>query len=506
MRIQNAARNSFFSLLTQVLLIVFAFLSNRAVNLYIGEAMVGINGTVTNVLGILSVTELGLGAALIYHLYSAIDKKDEKRITELVNLYRLAYYILALVILALGLILLPFIPGMMKDNPFPTEVTLIIYALWLIRSVLSYLQAYPRSVLIADQKEYLISITQMFIQVGNNLLIILIVSTTGNFIPALALNLAVEAGLYFILNRYIFRKYGYLKTYRKLRPAKETVKTIFHDLKDIFASRVAGRILVSTDNLIISGLISVVVSGLYNNYCLVTTALTGIVTSVMNSVQPTMGNLFLEKDHDKEYKVLRQFLFLAFLIAAFFSAGILALLSPFVSLWLGEHYLLPLPVVCLLTGSIFAAILSMPLQVVMMASGEFKYERNLSILSAAVNLLISLILVGPLGVSGVILGTIAAYLIMIWGRLILFCRRYLNKPVLSVAMEVVLYFLLGAGEAALTYFVVSKIGAPTIPMLLLCFAVCVVIPNGLNLLLFHRTWRFKSLKWMVGIVLKRNKG
>lgn len=504
MRIQNAARNSFFSLLTQVFLIVFAFLSNRAVNLYIGEAMVGINGTVTNVLGILSVTELGLGAALIYHLYGAVARKEEKKVAELVNLYRFAYNILALVILVLGLILLPFIPGLMKDNPFSTQVTLVIYCLWLLRSILSYLQAWPRSVLIADQKEYLISLTQLFIQVGNNLLIILIVRLTGSFIPALALNVAVEALLYFVLNRYILRKYSYLTVYRKLRPERKTIRDVFYDIKDIFISRIASKILVSTDNLIISGLISVVVSGLYNNYLLVTSALNGIVNAVINSVQPSMGNLFLEKDHEKEYGVLRQFVFLSFLIASFFASGLLALLSPFVSFWLGDHYLLPFDVVCLLVGSVFFAILSLPLSVMMTAAGEFGRERNLSIVSAAANLILSLLLVKPLGISGVLLGTIAAYFILIWGRLFLFCRNYLKKPVLLPAMEMLLYFALGTAETVLTLFVTNRIGpSDNLPKFLLCFLLCVLIPNGCNLLLFFRTWKFKSLKWMVHVVLKR---
>ena len=504
MRIQNAARNSFFSALAQVFLILFGFLSNRAVNLYIGEAMVGINGTITNVLGILSVTELGLGAALIYHLYGAVARKEEKKVAELINLYRWAYYILALVVLVAGLILLPFIPGLMKDNPFSTQVTLIIYSLWLIRSVLSYLQAWPRSVLLADQKEYLISITQLTIQVANNLLIILIVRLTGNFIPALALNVAVEAVLYFVLNRYIFQKYAYLKEYRKLRPERKTVKDVFHDIKDIFVSRIASKILVSTDNLIISGLISVVVSGLYNNYLLVTSALNGIVGAVINSVQPSMGNLFLEKDHEKEYGVLRQFVFLAFLIASFFASGLLSLLSPFVVFWLGDHYLLPFEVVCLLVGSVFIAILSLPLSVVMTAGGQFGRERNLSIISATANLVLSLFLVKPLGIMGVILGTIAAYFILVWGRLFLFCRKYLKKPVLIPAAEMLLYFVLGTAETVLTFLVTNQIGpSDSLPKFILCFLLCILIPNGCNLLIFCRTWKLKSLKWMVKVVLKR---
>ena len=192
-------------------------------------------------------------------------------------------------------------------------------------------------------------------------------------------------------------------------------------------------------------------------------------------------------------------------IASFFASGLLALLSPFVSFWLGDHYLLPFDVVCLLVGSVFFAILSLPLSVMMTAAGEFGRERNLSIVSAAANLILSLLLVKPFGILGVLLGTIAAYFILIWGRLFLFCRNYLKKPVLLPAMEMLLYFALGTVETVLTFFVTSRIGpSESLPKFFLCFLLCILIPNGCNLILFFRTWKFKSLKWMVSVVLKKS--
>lgn len=47
-------------------------------NLYIGTELVGMNGVISNVIAMLSVTELGISTAIVYHLYSAIVHQDDK--------------------------------------------------------------------------------------------------------------------------------------------------------------------------------------------------------------------------------------------------------------------------------------------------------------------------------------------------------------------------------------------------------------------------------------------
>lgn len=76
MRIRNLFRNSFFSMLSQFALLILGFFSQRAMNLYMGAELVGMNGVISNVINILSVTELGISTAIVYHLYGALARKD----------------------------------------------------------------------------------------------------------------------------------------------------------------------------------------------------------------------------------------------------------------------------------------------------------------------------------------------------------------------------------------------------------------------------------------------
>ena len=106
MRIKNLFRNSFFSMFSQFALLILGFFSQRAMNLYMGAELVGMNGVISNVINILSVTELGISTAIVYHLYGALARKDEHEIASLMNLYRKAYRIFAVIVFTAGMLLL----------------------------------------------------------------------------------------------------------------------------------------------------------------------------------------------------------------------------------------------------------------------------------------------------------------------------------------------------------------------------------------------------------------
>ena len=60
MRIKNLFRNSFFSMLSQFALLILGFFSQRAMNLYMGAELVGMNGVISNVINITSLLFLYL--------------------------------------------------------------------------------------------------------------------------------------------------------------------------------------------------------------------------------------------------------------------------------------------------------------------------------------------------------------------------------------------------------------------------------------------------------------
>ena len=61
-----------------------------------------------NVLGILSFAELGIGTAMNYELYKPVANKDYEKIKSLMNFYKNAYRMIALIVATVGLAICPF--------------------------------------------------------------------------------------------------------------------------------------------------------------------------------------------------------------------------------------------------------------------------------------------------------------------------------------------------------------------------------------------------------------
>ena len=60
--------------------IIIGFVAQRIFIQTLGTEYLGINGLFTNILSMLGIVELGLGSAIIYHLYQPIAEQDKEKI------------------------------------------------------------------------------------------------------------------------------------------------------------------------------------------------------------------------------------------------------------------------------------------------------------------------------------------------------------------------------------------------------------------------------------------
>lgn len=499
MRLKNVVKNGFFNIISQCILILVGFFSQRVMNLKIGEELVGMNGVISNILALLSVSELGISSAIVFHLYRALAEKNEKQIANLMKLYRKAYGIFAAFISTVGLCILPFVHLFFNESSFSLSYVRVVYLLWLIRTVLSYLLSYKRSLLIADQKEYIVTIFVLLANVINYSSIIILLQFTKNYPLVLLLNILVEVVINVWISRYVDKKYPYLKTLGKQPVERATFQQIMADIKNIFVTRLCSKLLVSTDSMIISSFVSVVKVGLYSNYCLITQSLINIMLALTNALKPSVGNMFVEDNQKKNYEVLRQITFVFFLLVAVCCTCLFSMITPFVTeFWLDEKYGLSTSVVIFCVINFGLITIGYPLELVMGVTGLFQKEKNLSIATAVTNLVLSLLLVKPLGIVGVQIGTAAAYLVQIFYRTKIFFGEYLHFKAAQYARELLQYVLLVFLETLAGYYIVTAFYQPgSFFSFILAGMVCVVVPCLSNLLLYCRSWRLKSVVAMV---------
>lgn len=499
MRLKNVVKNGFFNIISQCILILVGFFSQRVMNLQIGEELVGMNGVISNILALLSVSELGISSAIVFHLYRALAEKNEKQIANLMKLYRKAYGIFAAFISIAGLCILPFVHLFFNESSFSLSYVRVVYLLWLIRTVLSYLLSYKRSLLIADQKEYIVSIFVLFANVINHSSIIILLQFTKNYPLVLLLNILVEVVINVWISCYVDKKYPYLKTLGKQPVERATFHQIMADIKNIFVTRLCTKLLVSTDSLLISGFVSVLKVGLYSNYCMITQSLINVMQSLTNALKPSVGNMFVEENQKKNYEVLRQITFVFFCLVSVCCVCLFSLITPFVTeFWLNADYELSMPVVFFCVFNFGLLTIGYPLELVMSTTGLFQKEKKLSIVTAVTNLVFSLLLVKPLGIVGVQIGTTAAYLVQIFYRTKFFFGDYLHLKAAQYVKELLQYVLLVFLETMTGYYIVTAFyQSGSLLSFLLAGMVCVAVPCLSNLLLYCRSWRLNSVVTMV---------
>ena len=88
----------------------------RTIFIYtLGKAYLGINSYFYDVLSMLSLAEFGFASAIHFRLYKPLAEKNDKRVRVLLKFYKLAYGIVGISILLIGLSLIPFLPSLIKD-------------------------------------------------------------------------------------------------------------------------------------------------------------------------------------------------------------------------------------------------------------------------------------------------------------------------------------------------------------------------------------------------------
>lgn len=131
-RKKNAVRNIKFGLLNKLITIICPFILRTVLIYTLGSEYLGLSSLFTSVLQVLSLSELGIGSAMVFCLYQPIAEGNIVKIRELVSLYKFIYRIIGLVILVAGCIALPFLPYFIHGG-YPGDVNIyILYIMYLL--------------------------------------------------------------------------------------------------------------------------------------------------------------------------------------------------------------------------------------------------------------------------------------------------------------------------------------------------------------------------------------
>ncbi|MDE5754401.1 MAG: oligosaccharide flippase family protein, partial [Oscillospiraceae bacterium] len=264
-RTQNASRNILFGGWLKLLQIVIPFLMRTAMTYFIGIQYLGLNSLFTSVLQVLNLAELGVGSAMVYSMYKPIAEDDTKSICALMRMYQLYYRAIGLIVLALGLLLLPFIPNLIKGE-IPSDINVyVLYLINLSTTVLSYwLFAYKNSLLQAHQRTDIASKVMIITNIIQYLLQFLVLWLFKSYYLYVIVILLTQALTNILTASVVTKLYPNYKPEGKL--AQKEVKNINCRIRDLFTSKIGGVIINSADTVVVSAFLGLTMLAVYQNY------------------------------------------------------------------------------------------------------------------------------------------------------------------------------------------------------------------------------------------------
>lgn len=415
----SRAKNSFLNGLSGLgglLLATILKFVNRTVFIYVlGIEYLGISILFANILQVLAVTELGVDTAINFKLYKPIAENDDKRVRCLVKFYRDAYRMIGLAILCLGLLLIPFLPVLIKDieRLYSLEINpVLIYLLYLAQSVSSYcFFSYRGCVVSASQKEYKLTFINYLMSLLSNVTQIAVLLLCHSFIlyvgTVIIFNLLHNFLRALVATR-LFPQY-FIAEEEKL--SRSEMGGMLKDCAALLIYKVNRVVLHSTDNIIISAFLGLAIVGLYSNYLLFYGVLRSFAIQFYNAIRASMGNLFATENLETGYLVFETVNFLTILLYGTACIGIGVLANDIIACWIGAQYVIPQPLAALSGIALLFAGLKSNLGQVRNVTGAFRQMWYRPLTGILINVIVSLILVQKIGICGVLIGTILADLL-----------------------------------------------------------------------------------------------
>lgn len=496
MRVQNSLNNMFFGVSGQIISAIMGFMVRTVFIYTLGIEYLGVEGLFTSILTMLSLANLGFDTAMIYSLYKPIAEKDTYKLQALMNLYQKAYRLIGIIILLIGLSLLPFLPHLMNSQTTINNLN-IIYILFLLNSVSSYYFVYKHSIIIADQRNHIISkIHTVFIILSNIAQIILLLSTE-NYIAVLTTQILFRI----FENRYIAKKanalYPFIKEKNNAKLSKKEKKLFFKNLYALMLYKISGVVINGTDNIIISIFIGVTAVGIYSNYLLIIGTITTFLSYIFNSITASVGNLIVKENEEKKYFIFRILNFANFWIYGFFTVCLWNLVNPLISIWLGEQYVFDKYIVFAIILNFFTAGMQDASTTFRETTGLFNRGKYRPIFAAVINIVVSIILAKQIGLAGVLLGTVISRLCTyFWYDPYVIFKFVFKKSVKTYFSRYLWYAVLVLISTVITDSLGNVPETNAFTNMVVRGILCLIIPNMLFLIIFKSTEEFKYV-WSI---------
>lgn len=433
-----------------------------------------------------TIADIGFGLVINKNLYKAFAKKDKNEINKIYVTSRKFYNILGSVLLLFSVLFSFFVNNLTKAKiSIPYMQIMFISVITL--NVIDYFFEAPKGIITADEKLYEVNYLIKGAKVLTTVIQIALVLLKLDYIIIMLASIIFNLIINLYMNQKILKKYPYLQSRKKDKKAKGNLKynlkenNKFHKeylkgTKDLIPSKLSGVLNSNTDIVLISTFISPLMVNIYSSYNYIVKFITDTTYIMASAIVPSFA-AEINNNKEKSYKIFEEINLFFLFLACFVNIMLYLFLNPLIKLWIGEEYLVANITLILFITLGFQTIIKRGMDIVINSKGYFKETKKPVFFEALVNLVLSLALIKPLGMNGVLIGSVLSIILTtyIFHPIFIYKKVFNKTPTKFYIRNFVAYLISVILASAFALIKINTIGIGSFILNVLIYAIIVLI-------------------------------
>ena len=256
----------------------------------------------------------------------------------------------------------------------------------------------------------------------------------------------------------------------------------------------------------ISTFAGIIKVGLYSNYHLITTSVTGFLSTIFGNLTASIGNLNAVETNEKKTEMFNIINLATFWLYGVAAICIFCVANPFINLWIGKDYLLPYSdLFIIVLNAYVAGMLFTPFNY-RQTMGLFVYGKMRPIISAVINIVASILLGQKFGLVGVLWGTIIARgTTNVWFDPYIVFKKGLNSSPVPYYLDYILKLIILFATGMVSFCLSNLIPGDGIVSVLAKAMISFVFVNIIFAIVYGRSNEFSYLISTVKRIFKKKK-
>ncbi len=423
--------------------------------LIIGAYGSNINGmiiSITQFLSYITLLESGIGGVIKSVLYKPLLNKDKAKLSGIVKATDQFFQKIAYIFIVYLVLMICFYDKIAQAEASWAFSACMVAILGISILVQYFLGLTYQTLLQADQKHWLTSgvqIITIFISIISTIILINI----GCSVHVLKLITA----LIFVVRPLVFRMYV-RKKYdidKNALPDKTALSQRWNGL----GHHIAYFIHTNTDVILLTIFISTTEVSVYSVYYMVVSGVKAILGALSSAVEPYFGRIIASDEKEKLVKTFNLYEYVNFLCTTVIFATTSVMIVPFVNIYISgvtdANYIRPLFSFLLVVAEGLYCLRA-PYSCVIFASGHFKQTMKGAFVEASINIVLSLILIKPLGIIGIAIGTLVAMAFRTIQYAVYLSKNLIRRSIFKFFRKIVAVIIVGTIIFHLTRFLILQ--------------------------------------------------